>query len=113
MSCKQGCRLQGLHSFPVNLEFLRNFDGVDANPLQVVVSSLILGLNGKREYLDRSHMQVGHLFHMPLLVFQFAEVKTVGTVDEIHHRKRQQRRLPVGKAVQPAHHAPATPAPTR
>ena len=102
---QQGRGLQGLHPLPVNLKFLRNLDGVDANSLQVVVSCLILGLDGECQRFDGAHMQVSHLFDVPLLVFQFAEVKAVRTVDEVHHRKRQQRRLPVGKAMQPAHHS--------
>ena len=86
---QQGGGLQGIHSLPVNVEFLRHFDRVDANSLQVIVCRLVLGLDGKRERLDRAHVQVGHLFHVPLLIFQFAEIKTVRTIDEVHHRKRQ------------------------
>ena len=102
---QQGCGLQRLHPLPVNLQFLRHLDGVNSNSLQVVVSRLILGLDGESQRFDGAHMQVGHFFHMPLLICQFAEVKAVGAIDEVHHGKRQQRCLPVGKPMQPAHHS--------
>ncbi len=102
---QQGCGLQSIHLAGLDLELLAHFDGVDADSLQMIVRGLILGLDGQRQRLNGSHVQVGHLFHVPFFVRQFAQVEAVGTVDEVHHRKRQQRRLPVGEAVQPAHHS--------
>src|SRR5208337_4486118 len=41
---QQGSGLQGLHFVMLDVEVLRDLNGIDAHSLQVIVSSLILGL---------------------------------------------------------------------
>ncbi len=66
--------------------------------------SLVLGFNRQCQCFDRTHVEIRDFLHVPLFVFQFAQIKPIGTVNQIHDRQDQQRRLPVGEVVQPTHH---------
>ena len=86
-------------------QFFGDFDGINADALQVIVGCLVLGFNGQRQGLDGSQMKVRNFFHMPLLVFQLAQIEAVGPVDQINGWDKQQRSFPVEFAVEPANRA--------
>ncbi len=73
---------------------------------------LILRLDGERQRFDRAHVQVRHLFHMPLLILQFAQIEPIRAINQVRHRKDQQE---VCQSVNlcSQHISPTTPAPTR
>ena len=97
--------VQGFHFSGSHIQLFSYFNGVHPHPLQVVVSSVILGFDGQSQRLNSSQVEVCHLLDVALLVFQFAEVETVRTVDQVNDRHYQQRRLPAKFSIQPAHHA--------
>ena len=99
----------GMQSFQFragHAEFLADFDGVDADALQVFVGSVILGFDGEREGLDRAEMEVGHLFHVALLVFELAQIEPVRTVNQVDHRQNSsevsQLKVRLSRAITPA-----------
>src|SRR5229473_2216796 len=47
-------------------------------------------------------MQVRNLLHMALLIFQLAQIQTVGAVDKINGWDEEQRRFPIEFVVEPA-----------
>ena len=96
--------MQGFQFAALHAQLLGYLDGVDANPLQVIVSGLVFGFNGQRQGLNGSQMQVRNLFHMPLLVLQLGQIQAVGTVDKVNGGDEQQRSLPVKRMIKPADH---------
>src|SRR4029077_15015353 len=72
-----------------------------ANPLQVVVRSLIFGFDGQCQRFNRAQVEIGHLFHVALFVFELAEIETIRTENEVNGREKKQRSLPVESAVKP------------
>ena len=87
---QQRGRMQSFQFGSLHAQFFGDFDGINADALQVLVGRVILGFNGQRQRLNGSQVQVRHLLHVPLLVFQFAQVEAVGAVDEINRRHQQQ-----------------------
>src|SRR5579864_515828 len=98
----------GMQSFQFcagHAKFLTYFNGVHADALQVFVGRVILGFDGQREGLDGAQMEVGHLFHVALLVFEFAQIEPIRTVDQVDHRQNEQGGFPVEIAIEPSDHA--------
>src|SRR5712671_1967769 len=82
-------------------QFLCDFDGVDANPLKVLMGSLVFGFDGKRQSLNSTQMKIRHLLDMALLVLKFTEIQAVGAIDKVHGGNDEQRRFPVERLVEP------------
>ena len=97
--------MQGFQFRAGHAEFLADFDGVDADALQVFVGRVIFGFDGEGQGLDRAQMEVSHLFHVALLVCEFAQIEAVRAVDQVDHRQNEQRRFPVEVTVKPGDHA--------
>ena len=91
---QQGRGMQGLEFRPVNAQMLGNFDGIDAHALQMFVGGVILGLDG-------AQVQVCHLLHVPLLIFQLAQVQPVRAVDQVNGGQDQERCFPIEGVIQP------------
>src|SRR5436305_13604190 len=94
--------MQSFQIAPLDSKFFGHYDGVKSHSLEMIVSSLVFGLNGKGEGLNGSQVQVGHLLNVPLLVFQFAQIQAVRTVDDVNRGNKQKRSFPVEFVVEPA-----------
>ncbi len=102
---QQRRRAERLHLVGRKTQPFGYFNGVDAHTLQMIVRGMVFGLNRQRQGLNRPQLQSCHGFHVPLFIFQFAQVHPVGAIDHEHGRESQQGRLPVDPVVHPAHHA--------
>ena len=71
---QQRGRVQGLEFTSLYAQFLGYLDGIDANPLQMIVRGLVFRLDGQRQRFDGSQVQIRHLFHMPLLVLKLTQI---------------------------------------
>ena len=97
--------VQGFHFSRSHGQLFCHFDGVHPHSLQVVVSSVILGLDSQSQRLNGSQVKVCHFLHVALLIFQFAQIETIRTVDQVNNGHYQQRSLPAKFSIQPTHHA--------
>ena len=102
MSCSSAAACRASSSGPFDPQVFRDFDGVDANPLQVLVRGVIFGFDGQREGFNRAQMQVGHFLDVAFFVFELAQIEAIGAVDQINRRHQQQRGFPVKSLVEPA-----------
>ena len=92
--------LQSLGIVLAETKIFRNFHSVDANPLQVIVSGVILGLNCQRQGFDGSQVKVGYLLGMPCFILELTQIKPIRPVHEVYRRQNQQRRLPSDMTIQ-------------
>ncbi len=65
---QQRRRLQRFHLGFAHVELFGHLDRIHSDPLQMVMRRLVLRLNCQRQRFNRAHVQVRHLFHVPLLV---------------------------------------------
>src|SRR5579864_5257563 len=65
------------------------------------VGGVVLGLDGEGQGLDGAQVEVCHLLHVALLIFQFAEVQAVGAVDQVDGGQDEERCLPIERVIQP------------
>ena len=75
--------------------------GVELDPPDVRLRRLILGVDRERERFDRGQVQIGHLAHVALLVFDPSEIDLVGAIRQVERGGRE-RRDPVRREA--AHH---------
>src|SRR5437763_15515839 len=71
----------------------------------MVMGGVIFGFNRQGQRFDSSQVEVGHLLHMPLLVFEFSQIEPVGAIDQVNNGNDQQRSFPSESPVEPAKHA--------
>ena len=98
---QQRCRVQSFEFRTGHAQFLCHFDGIDAHALQVLVGGVVLRFNRQRQRFNGSQMEIRHFLDVAFLVFQFAQVETIGAVDQVHSRHQQERRFPVELLVEP------------
>ena len=103
MSCRTAAARRASVSSSVKLQFPRQFHGIDADALQVLAGSLILGLDGQGESFDGSQMEVGNFFRVLFFRVQLGQVEAIRAVQQVDRRQNQQRSLPSDVPVQEAH----------
>ncbi len=97
--------MQGFHLARAHTQFLGYFDGIHANALQVVMGSVVLGLDRQSQSLDGAEVKGGHFLDVALFVLQLPKVETIRAVNEVDDGNDQQRSFPSELAVEPANHA--------
>ena len=98
---QQGRCAQCVGILVAQFHLFRDGQCICPHAVQMPMGRVVLGVDCQRQRFDRTHVQRGYLFHVPLLglhlqllntdafllLFQTAEVQMIGTVQPIHHRQ--------------------------
>ena len=88
---QQRRRLHALDFVLRHAQRARDGRGVELHAPDVRLRGLILRVDRERQRFDRRQVQVRHLAHVTLLVFDAAEVDLVGAIGQIERRRRERR----------------------
>ena len=86
---QEGGGLQSFHRLRRDVQIFRDFDGINAHALQVIVGGVVFGLNSERQGFDGAHVEIRHLLHVTFFVLQLGEIQAIGAVNQINRGQHE------------------------
>ena len=91
---QHGGGLQRFHFQVGEIQFFGDFGGVDLDALQMIVSGLVLGVDGHGESLDGAKVERRNILRVLFFVLAAGRGKNGNRVQDVNAWQRQHGRLP-------------------